>query len=87
TGPPAGPRTVAAATAAVVDAVVRDTRSVAACTILCQGELGIDGALTGVPVVVGAGGVQQVLDAALDADERAALAAAAVRYEGGPRAA
>jgi malate dehydrogenase len=82
TGAPAGVRTVAAATAAVADAVARDTRAVAACTVLCQGELGVEGALTGVPVVVGAEGVERVLDAALDDDERAALAAAAVPYAG-----
>lgn len=82
TGPPAGPRTVAAATAAVVDALLRDTRSVLACTILCQGELGIERAVTGVPVVVGARGVERALDVALDDGERDALAAAAVGYDG-----
>jgi malate dehydrogenase len=84
-GPAAGVRTVAAATSAVADAVARDTRTVAACTLLCQGELGIDGALTGVPVVVGADGAERLLDAALDADERAALAAAAVPYDSAGR--
>src|SRR5687768_1736284 len=81
-GAPAGVRTVAAATAALVAAVVGDTRAVVSCTLLCQGELGVENALTGVPVAVGATGAVQVLDAMLDPDERAALVAAAVPYYG-----
>jgi malate dehydrogenase len=78
--PPAGVRTVAAATAEVVEALACDRHAVLACALLCQGELGVQDAVAGVPVVLGAGGVERVLDVTLDEDEAAALAAAAVPY-------
>lgn len=80
-GPAAGPRTVAAATAAVVQAVAGDTRALIPCAVLCAGELGVQDAIAGVPVVLGSGGVRRVVDPALDDGERDALAAAAVPYE------
>ena len=73
-------RTVAAATAAVVAAICSDARAVIPCVMLCQGELEVTGAVAGVPVVLGADGVEQVLDVVLSEDERAALTAAAVPY-------
>ena len=79
-GPGPASRTVAAATAAVVGAICSDARALIPCVMLCQGEAGVDGAVAGVPVVLGAEGVEQVLDVVLSDDERAALAAAAVPY-------
>ncbi|MDX6649011.1 MAG: malate dehydrogenase [Solirubrobacteraceae bacterium] len=79
-GPPAGVRTVAAATAEVVAALACDRRAVLACALLCQGELGVQDAVAGVPVVLGARGVERVLDVTLDEDEAAALAASAAPY-------
>jgi malate dehydrogenase len=79
-GSPAGVRTVAAATADVVEALACDRHAVLACALLCQGELGVQDAVAGVPVVLGAGGVERVLDVTLDEDEAAALAASAAPY-------
>ncbi|NMD36901.1 MAG: malate dehydrogenase, partial [Planctomycetes bacterium] len=41
----------------------------------CRGEYGIDGLYVGVPAVIGAGGVERILQVALTAEERDALAA------------
>jgi malate dehydrogenase len=77
-GPPADARAVARAVAEVVEAIALDLRRVVPCAVLCQGELGIEGAVAGVPVVLGEGGVQRVFDVVLDAAEREALSASAV---------
>lgn len=74
---PPGPFAVAAAAAEVVAAVLGDERRVLPCAVACHGEYGIGGAAVAVPVVVGCGGVEAVLEVPLTADERAALGRAA----------
>ena len=70
-----------AAAAQMVDAVVLDQHRVLPCTAYLEGEYGIDGLYMGVPVKLGAGGVEEVVELALTDDERQALeaSAAAVR--------
>jgi malate dehydrogenase len=70
-----------AAAAQMVDAVVLDQKRVLPCTALLQGEYGIDDLYMGVPVKLGAGGVEEIVELELTDDERAALdeSAAAVR--------
>jgi malate dehydrogenase len=70
-----------AAAAQMVDAVVLDQKRVLPCTAYLQGEYGIDELYMGVPVKLGAGGVEEIIELDLDEDERAALeeSAAAVR--------
>jgi malate dehydrogenase len=70
-----------AAAAQMVDAVMLDQKRVLPCTALLQGEYGIDDLYMGVPVKLGAGGVEEIVELDLTDDERAALAesAAAVR--------
>jgi malate dehydrogenase len=65
----------------MVDAVMLDQKRVLPCTALLQGEYGIDDLYMGVPVKLGAGGVEEIVELDLTDDERAALAesAAAVR--------
>jgi malate dehydrogenase len=41
---------------------------------LCEGEYGVTGYFIGVPVVIGAGGMEKVLQASLNESERQALA-------------
>jgi malate dehydrogenase len=77
--PAAGPRATAAAVAEIVDAVICDRRRVLACTARCAGELGLEGAVAGVPVVVGGEGIERILELTLDDEERAALHESAVR--------
>jgi malate dehydrogenase len=70
-----------AAVAQMVDAVMLDQHRVVPCTAYLEGEYGIDGLYMGVPVKVGAGGVEEVVELDLSDGERAALeaSAAAVR--------
>jgi malate dehydrogenase len=70
-----------AAVAQMVDAVMLDQHRVLPCTAYLEGEYGIDGLYMGVPVKVGAGGVEEVVELDLSDGERAALeaSAAAVR--------
>jgi malate dehydrogenase len=70
-----------AAVAQMVDAILLDEKRVLPCTAHLEGEYGIDGLFIGVPVKLGAGGVEQIVELELDGPERAALerSAAAVR--------
>jgi malate dehydrogenase len=68
---------LAAAVADVVDAVLDDTRRVLPCAVRCNGEFGVEGRAVAVPVVVGAGGAEAVLDLPLSDPERAAVVRAA----------
>jgi malate dehydrogenase len=70
-----------AAAAQMVDAVMLDEKRVLPCTAYLEGEYGIDGLYMGVPVKLGAGGVEEIVELDLSDDERAALdsSAAAVR--------
>jgi malate dehydrogenase len=71
----------AAATAEMVEAILLDRKRVLPCAVLLQGEFGVDGLFVGVPVVLGAGGMERVFEIELRDDERAAFerSAAAVR--------
>jgi malate dehydrogenase len=70
-----------AAAAQMVDAVMLDEKRVLPCTAYLEGEYGIDGLYMGVPVKLGAAGIEQIVELDLSDDERAALeaSAAAVR--------
>jgi malate dehydrogenase len=66
-----------AATAQMVDAVMLDEKRVLPCTAYLEGEYGIDGLYIGVPVKLGAGGIEEIVELELTDDERSALAASA----------
>ncbi|HKH30492.1 MAG TPA: malate dehydrogenase, partial [Gaiellaceae bacterium] len=66
-----------AASAQMVDAVCLDEKRVLACTAYLQGEYGIDDLYIGVPVKLGAGGIEQILEVDLSDDERQMLQASA----------
>src|SRR5213595_2648137 len=70
-----------AAVAQMVDAVLLDEHRVLPCTAYLEGEYGIEGLYMGVPVRLGADGIEQVLKLELSDDEKRALeaSAAAVR--------
>ncbi len=57
----------------MVDAILLDKKRVLPCAALLEGEYGIDGIFVGVPCVLGAGGVERILEIELTAEERAAL--------------
>jgi malate dehydrogenase len=66
-----------AACAQMVDAVLLDEKRVLPCTAFLEGEYGIDGLYMGVPVKLGAQGIEQILEVDLDESEQAALGASA----------
>jgi len=70
-----------AAVAQIVDAVLLDEHRVLPCTAYLEGEYAIDGLYMGVPVRLGAAGIEEVLELELSEDEQRALeaSAAAVR--------
>ena len=70
-----------AAVAEMVDAVLLDQKRLLPCTAYLEGEYGIDDLYMGMPVVLGAGGVERVVELDLSEQERAWLneSAAAVR--------
>jgi malate dehydrogenase len=63
----------AASTFEMVDAILHDRKRVLPCAVLLRGEFGIDGFFVGVPVVLGAGGMERVFEIKLTADEQAAF--------------
>jgi malate dehydrogenase len=66
-----------AAAAQMVDAVMLDQHRVLPCTAYLEGEYGIDGLYMGVPVKLGAGGIEEIVELDLSDDERSALGASA----------
>jgi malate dehydrogenase len=66
-----------AATAEMVDSIVYDQKRVLPCAALCQGEFGIDGLFVGVPVRLGAEGIEEIVEIDLDEAEKAELAKSA----------
>ena len=62
-----------AAVVQMVEAVLLDKKEVLPCTTYLEGEYGIDGLFMGVPVKLGAGGVEEVIEFDLTTDEKAAL--------------
>lgn len=70
-----------AAVVEMVDAILLDRKRVLPAAALLQGEYGIDGIFLGVPVVLGARGVERVIEIELTPEEKVQLehSAAAVR--------
>jgi malate dehydrogenase len=54
----------------MAESILRDKKRVLACACLLEGEYGVDGLYVGVPCVLGAGGVERVIEVELDAEER-----------------
>lgn len=63
----------AAAVELMVEAVLRDKKRVLPCVAYLQGEYGIEGLFMGVPVIIGAGGVERVLELKVNAMELEAI--------------
>jgi malate dehydrogenase len=62
-----------AAAAQMVDAIMLDEKRVLPCTALLEGEYGIEGLYMGVPVKLGRGGIEEIVELDLSDDERSAL--------------
>src|SRR6266567_2787554 len=63
----------AAATAQMVEAIVRDKKRLIPCAAYCDKQYGVGGYFVGVPVVLGSGGVERVIELELDPQEQAAF--------------
>jgi len=62
-----------AATVQMVEAILFDKKKTLPCSVLLEGEYGIKGTFVGVPVKLGAGGVEQIIELKLTDEEGAAL--------------
>ena len=62
-----------ASAVAMVEAIHKDEKQVMPCAVLCEGEYGLKNVIVGVPVKIGRGGAEQIIEYELTSDERAAL--------------
>jgi malate dehydrogenase len=62
-----------AAAAQMVDSIMLDDKRVLPCTAYLEGEYGIDGLYMGVPVKLGRGGIEEVVELELSEDEQTML--------------
>ena len=69
------------AAAQMVESIVLDQKRVLPCTVLLEGEYGVNGLYMGVPVVLGKAGVEEIVQLKLSAEEKKAFkeSAAAVK--------
>jgi malate dehydrogenase len=65
----------------MVEAIVKDKKRIIPCTAYLEGEYGLHNIYFGVPVKLGAGGVEQIIEIELTPEERAALQASAKEVE------
>ncbi len=62
-----------AAVAQMAEAILLDRKRILPCAAYLQGEYGIRGLYVGVPVKLGAGGIEQIIEIKLTSEEKAAL--------------
>jgi malate dehydrogenase len=60
----------AAATMQMVEAIVRDKKRLIPCAAYCDKEYGVGGYYVGVPVILGSGGVEKIIELSLTAQEK-----------------
>ncbi len=72
----------ALATVEMVEAILKDQKRIQPCAALCEGEYGINGVYCGVPCLLGANGVEKIIELKLTDDELKALQASAGRVKG-----
>src|ERR1700720_2002191 len=70
-----------AAVVQMVESILKDKKKILPCAAYLEGEYGISGLFVGVPVKLGARGIEQIIEIKLTAEEKAALdkSAASVR--------
>ncbi|WP_103030489.1 malate dehydrogenase [Salinibacter altiplanensis] len=71
-----------AAAAEMTEAILKDNKRVLPCAAYCDGEYGLEDLFIGVPVKLGAGGVEDIIEVDLDADEKAKLKTSAGHVHG-----
>lgn len=58
----------------MVEAIVYDKKKIVPSCVLLEGEYGVKGLFVGVPVVLGKGGVEKIIEIDLNEAEKAAFA-------------
>jgi malate dehydrogenase len=71
----------ASAAVEMAESILKDKKKILPCAVFLQGEYGLKDLFIGVPVKLGAGGVEEIIEITLTADEKSALqnSAAAVQ--------
>jgi malate dehydrogenase len=72
----------ASAAIQMAESYLKDQKRVLPCAAHLDGQYGVRGLYVGVPVVIGAGGVERIVEIELDGEERAAFAASVKAVEG-----
>jgi malate dehydrogenase len=55
----------------MAESYLRDKKRVLPCAAYCDGQYGLEGVYVGVPAVIGAGGIERVVEIQMNADEQA----------------
>lgn len=71
-----------AAVAEMAEAIIKDKKRIIPCAAYCNGQYGVDGLFIGVPVMVGAGGAEKIIEVELDADEKKAFMSSVAAIKG-----
>ena len=64
----------AAAACQMVDSIIFDKKRMLSCSALLNGEYGAQGVFTGVPVILGSGGIEKIIELPLNGQEKADFA-------------
>lgn len=67
----------AAATVEMVEAILKDKKRILPCSCLLEGEYGVSGTFFGVPTMLGAGGIEKIIEVPLTDEEKAGVAKSA----------
>ena len=70
-----------AATVEMVESILKDKKKVLPCAALLEGEYGLNGIFFGVPVKLGAGGIEKIYEVQLTDEEKAAMAKSAASVQ------
>jgi malate dehydrogenase len=68
-----------AALTAMIESILQNTHRVMPSSAYCEGEFGLSGVYFGVPVQIGRGGVERIVELPLNAEERSALETSAAK--------
>ena len=72
----------AASAIAMAESYLRDKKRMLPCAAYCNGQYGLKDTYVGVPVVIGAGGVEKVIEIAMDAGEKDMFAKSIASVQG-----
>jgi malate dehydrogenase len=70
-----------AATVEMVESILKDKKKVLPCAALLEGEYGLNGIFFGVPVKLGASGIEKIYEVKLTEEEKAAMAKSAASVQ------